>query len=84
VSALIITEAGTCECLYTENIDLSTLGALTVKRATDIAFDNDSQEWKVRDMSGLALFGNCSREICLEWERDYLEQRETNKHGGEA
>ncbi len=84
MSALIITAAGKVECLYTEAVDLSALGPLTVKRATDIAYDNKAREWKVRDMSGNAIFGNCSREACLEWERSYLEQRATLKHGGEA
>jgi len=84
VSALIITATGKVECLYTEAVDLSTLGPLTVNRATDIAYDNEAGQWRVRDMSGKAVYGNCSREACLAWERSYLEQRETLKHGGIA
>lgn len=81
-AALIVTTAGGVECLYTEAFDLWKLGDLSVSRATDIAFDNASQLWVVRDNGGRELYRHCSRETCLEWERDYLEQQETAKHGG--
>ena len=50
MTALIITPKGLCECLYTEVIDLSVLGTLTVVRATNIGFDNASQQWTVKDI----------------------------------
>ena len=53
-----------------------------MSRATDIVFDNDSQLWGVWANVGYAVYRHCSREACLEWERDYLEQQETAKHGG--
>ena len=81
-ASIIVTPAGVVECLYTEAIDLWKLGDLRVKRATDIAFDNGSQEWKVMDTGGRELYGHASREACLLWERDYLERLETAKHGG--
>ncbi len=81
-AVVIVTPAGVCECLYTEAIDLWKLGDLTVSRASDIAFDNDSQLWVVRDTGYRELYRHCSREACLEWERDYLDQQETAKHGG--
>ena len=81
-AALIITPAGVVECLYTEAFDLWKLGDLRVSRATDIVFDNDSQLWEVWDNGGRELYRHCSREACLEWERGYLEQQETAKHGG--
>lgn len=84
MSALIVTPAGNVECLYTEAIDLSVLGTLAVARATDIAFDDASQQWEVKDMGGNALFSDGSREICLEWERLFLEDRETARHGGSS
>lgn len=80
--ALIITPTGLCECLYTEAIDLAGLGGLSVRRATDIAFDNGSQEWKVRDAGSRELYGHCSREACLEWERAHLQNCEDKRHGG--
>lgn len=82
--SLIVTPTGLCECLYTEAIDLARLGDLSVRRATDIAFDNGSQEWRVRDTGGRELYGHASREACLTWEREYLERQETAKHGGET
>jgi hypothetical protein len=82
--ALIVTPSGVCECLYTEAVDLAALGTLSVRRATDIGFDNASREWTVKDMAGNALFSDGSREVCLEWEREHLEQRETLNHGGET
>ena len=81
-AALIVTTAGAVECLYTEAIDLWKLGDLSVKRATDIAFDNDSQLWEVRDTGGGELYRHCSREACLDWERGHLEEAEDAKHGG--
>lgn len=82
MTALIITPEGLCECLYTEVIDLSVLGALAVARATNIIFDNASQEWTVQDIDGNALFSDGSRAECLEWEREHLEQRETGRRSG--
>jgi hypothetical protein len=81
-AALIITPAGVVECLYTECVDLSQLGKLSVARATDIAFDGASQQWKVRDTAGRELFGHCSRLACLDWERVYLQEAYDEKHGG--
>ena len=81
-AALIVTTAGVCECLYTEAIDLWKLGDLTVKRATDIIYDNDSQLWEVWAGAGRALYRHCSREACLEWERTHLQETYDKKHGG--
>ena len=81
-AVLIVTPAGVCECLYTEAFDLWKLGDLSVSRATDIAFDNASQLWVVRDNGGRELYRHCSREACLEWERIHLQETEDAKHGG--
>ena len=81
-AALIVTPTGACECLYTEAIDLARLGELSVRRATDIAFDGAPQLWVVRDTGGRELYRHSSREACLEWERDYLQEKEDAKHGG--
>ena len=64
---------GHIDCLYTDAIDLRTLGRLQVYRATDIRFCEKSQEWKVRCAStGALLHTDPSREACLAWERDNL------------
>ena len=81
-ATLIVTTAGVVECLYTEAVDLSELGMLSVKRATDIGFDDAEQQWKVRDMDGRELYGHGSREACLDWERSFLQETYDKKHGG--
>lgn len=64
---------GTIGCLYTEAIDLRSLGKLEVTRATDIAFDDVTQQWETRSVdTGEVLFSDPSRAVCLEWERDNL------------
>lgn len=60
-------------CLYTEAIDLRSLGRLHVVRATGIDFDPREQRWEVRDAtSGKLLFADPSRATCLAWERTEL------------
>ena len=64
---------GFVECLHTEAIDLRALGRLSVVRATRIDFDEFRQSWQVRcAASGVLLFTDCSRDACLQWERDQL------------
>ena len=81
-AALIVTPDGNCELLHTEVIDLASLGQLDVLRATDIVFDNQTQEWVVKDTAGAEFYRNKSRERCLVWERGYISRREDEKHGG--
>ena len=81
-ASIIVTASGRCECLYTEAIDLARLGDLSVRRATDIAFDDASQLWVVRDNGGREQYRHASREACLDWERGHLEEAEDAKHGG--
>ena len=64
---------GVVSCLYTEAIDLRSLGRLEVFRATDIRFCDRSQRWNVRCAStGKLLHSDPSREACLVWERENL------------
>jgi len=81
-AAMIIMPDGSCECLHTELIDLARLGQLEIRRATDIVFDNQAQEWVVKDMDSSELFRHASRETCLAWERSHINKREDEKHGG--
>lgn len=71
-TTLIFTADGRGCCLYTEAINLSDLGKLTVSRATVIEFDNKAQYWRVLDPDGFPMFNAPSRQECLEWERRYL------------
>ena len=63
---------GTCRCLYTEVIDLTCLGRLTVKRASLIEFDNPAQVWRVFDQNGFCLYCSPLRGDCLRWEQQNL------------
>ena len=65
---------GHIDCLYTEAIDLRALGRLQVFRATDIRFNDPTQQWDVHDAdTGLALFSHSSRTECLRWEQTNLQ-----------
>jgi hypothetical protein len=69
---LQIHEDGTVRGLYTEVIDLASLGRLRIQRASTIEFDNPSQLWRVFDRRGRCVFSDPSRDACLGWEQDYL------------
>ena len=65
---------GQVDCLYTEAVDLSSLGPLHVTRATDIRFDRTTQQWEVHEaVTDRILFSNPSRGECLRWEHDNLQ-----------
>lgn len=63
---------GTGRCLYTENIDLSSLGSLSIERASNIEFDNSCQVWRVFNVDGRQLYESASRQDCIEWEHEYF------------
>ena len=64
--------AGNGHGLFTEAIDLSTLGALEIVRASSIEFDNPTQQWQVRNAEGVLLFSDPSRQACLDWEHQFF------------
>ena len=53
---------GDGHCLFTEAIDLSSLGALEIVRASSIEFNNTAQEWEVKSPEGELLFSHPSRQ----------------------
>ena len=63
---------GNGHCLFTEAIDLSVLGALEIVRASSIEFNNATQQWEVNSPERVLLFGNSSRQACLDWELQYF------------
>ena len=71
---ITFTPDGNGHCLYTEAILLGPIGALEIKRATSIEFNDHTQRWEVRDAknNGL-LYQDASREICLRWEHENLQ-----------
>lgn len=65
---------GLIRCLHTEAIDLHQLGRLQVVRATDIRFNDQTQEWETCHAdTGEVQFSNRSRNQCLQWEHDNLQ-----------
>ncbi len=77
--AITFTPDGLGHALYTETIDLSLIGRLSVARATTIEYDNPTQYWRVK-VAGQTLFNSPSRQACLDWERQYLQQQEDLTH----
>ncbi len=70
-AVLTFDSSGEGRCLYTELIDLASIGSLEITRATSIEFNNTTQQWEVRQ-DGTVIFKNCSRAICLAWEHQHF------------
>ena len=71
-AVLTMTPHGNVSCLYTELIDLSSLGRLEIQRASTIKFNIQSQRWEVKDRRGTLLFFARSRQSCVDWEQTNL------------
>ena len=56
---------GTALCLWTEAVPLRELGQLEITRATNIEFNNERQQWEVREPAGALLYSALSRNACL-------------------
>ncbi|HWI58766.1 MAG TPA: hypothetical protein VNZ22_16190 [Bacillota bacterium] len=63
---------GTALWLWTEAVPLHELGRLEITRATNIEFNNATQQWEVKDQKGKVRFFARSRSACLEWEQQNL------------
>lgn len=74
MSTLIVTSDGTIRGFFTEALDLTTLGILEVQRAMAVEFDNAAQVWRVFNPYGQSVYDSPSREDCLAWERQHLNQ----------
>jgi hypothetical protein len=69
---LTVDASGQGSCLYSELIDLQSIGSLEVTRATTIEFNNKSQFWEVKNRKGTVLYFSRSRTACLAWEHQDL------------
>jgi hypothetical protein len=63
---------GTVQCLWTDAIPLHELGRLEITRASNMEFNNTTQQWEVKDRKGKVRFFARSRSACLEWEHRNL------------
>jgi hypothetical protein len=74
VNTVVLTFApsGQGSCLYSELIDLQSIGSLEVTRATTIEFKPATQQWEVKDVSNKILFAHSSRSVCLAWEQRHF------------
>jgi hypothetical protein len=64
---------GTAQCLWTEALPLHELGRLEVTRASNLEFNNSTQQWEVKDRRGKVRFIAKSRSVCLAWEQTNLQ-----------
>jgi hypothetical protein len=70
---LIFDSTGHGFCLYSELIDLQLIGELKINRASQIEFNNQTQQWEVKNLSGRVLFSHTQRKECIEWEHQNLQ-----------
>lgn len=73
VAWLLVLPDGSAQGLYTEAIDLSSLGRLQLRRASSIEFDNQTQVWWVRLPKLGRVHCSPSRATCLRWEQQHFE-----------
>jgi hypothetical protein len=70
---ITFTPDGTARCLWTEAVPLHELGRLEVTRASNIEFNNSTQRWELKDLTGKVRFVAQSRSACLQWEQHHLQ-----------
>ena len=68
MTTLTFTPDGCGRGLYTEVIELGSIGPLSITRATAIEFNASTQHWEVRDPAGALLYQHPSRATCVAWE----------------
>ena len=67
--------SGDARCVYTDAIELQSIGALTIERASCVEFNAQKQIWEVRlaTCPDSIAFSDVSRKRCIEWEIAILE-----------
>lgn len=71
-NTLVFDRDGTGHALYTEAIDLASIGELRMKRASSVEFDESIQKWTVL-VDARIIFAHASRAECLRWEHEWAE-----------
>ena len=76
MTALTFRPDGTIYGLWTDALPLQDLGTLDVTRASRVEFNAATQQWEVRFAhtpdTAPADFSDASRDTCLTWERETL------------
>ena len=66
---LEIDTQGNVHGLYTDEIDLFSVGRITnVRKASNVEFNEKTQMWEVTSIDGKILHTNQNREKAIEWE----------------
>lgn len=72
---MIVGPHGEIRCLYAEDVDLASLGPLTIRRASHVEPDSEGRWWAdLLPMSGPKLGPYPQRSAALDAERVWLEQ----------
>lgn len=69
IAVLEIDHEGNIHGLYTDEIDLFSIGRVTnVRKASNVEFNEAEQVWEVLSLEGEVLHKNPNRELAIEWE----------------
>jgi len=72
-TTLEIDEDGNVRCLYTDIIDLYSIGKIVkVSKASNVEFNEAKQSWEVLSLSGEVLYTHTNRETAIEWEIEHF------------
>lgn len=64
-----IDEEGSLHGLYTDEIDLFSIGRVTeVRKASNVEFNESEQVWEVSSLEGKVLYQNSNRQKAIDWE----------------
>jgi hypothetical protein len=75
VSALVISPDGTVSGLYTDAVDLHSIGRdMHAKRASTVEWSDTRQEWVV-EVDGAEIAAGTSREACIQAEVEFFAER---------
>jgi hypothetical protein len=72
IHVLTFDASGSGRCLYTEQFDLNTIGKLEIRRASELEFNNQAQQWEVRNPENQLLYSHASKTMCLSWEYQFF------------
>ncbi len=64
-----VDEKGNMHGLYTDEIDLFSIGRVTkIRKASNIEFNEEEQVWEVLSLYGEVLHKNTNRQSAIDWE----------------